>query len=134
MRTAVVVLLLVLAGCSGSKDGSKSKSVEAAFALEGPAGPVEVLNGATARTAIELRWKAGSPEDVTLAARVEPAEQGVSVKLGPEVLSADQAKAQLVIRCSETARAGDYKVIVTGKAAKAGTATKEITVKVPPID
>jgi hypothetical protein len=130
--TVVVAALLALAGCS--KPDGKPGAAAAAFTLDGPAGPVEVLNGGPAvKTPVEVRWKTGTPEELSLAATVEPRDQGVSVTMEPVVLPGE-GKAQAVVRASETARAGDYKVTVTGKTDRAGTATIEITVKVPPID
>jgi hypothetical protein len=133
MRMLVAALLIVLAGCAG-KEGGKGKPAAAGFNLSGPSGPVEVLNGQTKRLPLEVQWKSGPREDVKLSATVEPADRGVSVKIEPDVLPGGERKAEVVIRSGETAPAGEYKVTVTGKAAKAGTATREITVKVPPIE
>ncbi len=135
MRTMTlrVLLVLALAGCGGKEDG-KQKPAEAGFGISGPAGPVEVLNGQTVRKPVQLTWKTGSPQDVELTASVDPPDQGVSVTLEPGKLAGGEAKGEVVIRCAETASAGDCKVTLTGKAAKAGTATTAFTVHVPQKD
>jgi hypothetical protein len=135
MRTTLVAaVLLVLAGCGGKEDG-KSGPAAASFTLDAPASPVEVLNGGPAvKTPIEVRFKSGAREEVTFSSTVEPAGAGVSATVEPAVLPDGEGTVQAVVRASETARPGDYKVTVTAKAARAGTATKEIAVKVPPID
>jgi hypothetical protein len=135
MRNVVVIAVLIgLTGCGAKEDGKASPSA-AGFAIDGPGGTVEVLNGGPpVKSPIEVRWKASERDDVALSATVEPAAQGVSVTVEPAVLTGGEGTAQVVIRCAETGRPGDFKVTVTGKTAKAGTATKEILVKVPPID
>jgi hypothetical protein len=129
----VAAALLALAGCSGKEDG-KPPPAAAGFQLDVPGGPVEVLNGQTVKRTIEVQWKGGTRDDVTLRATVTPADQGVSVKLEPATLPGGQGTAQAVIHAGETARAGDYRVSVTGKTASGGSATAEVVVKVPPID
>jgi hypothetical protein len=129
-----MVAVIVLAGCAGGPS-SKSGTPEPGFQLVGPDGPVKVLNGAApVQTPIEVHWKEGPREDVTLSVTVTPAEQGVSAKVEPAVIERGEGKADVVIRCSDTARSGDYKLTVTGKTARAGTVTREILVQVPPIE
>jgi hypothetical protein len=134
MRTVhVIAVLIALAGCAGKEDG-KSRPAEAGFQIDALDGPVKVLNGQSVQVEIKVRWKDGSPEDVELSATVAPANRGVSATVKPATLAGGEGTAQVDIRCGETAPSGDYKVTVTGKTTKGGTATKDIAVTVPPID
>jgi hypothetical protein len=135
MRSIVLVALIavVVGGCGG-KEGDRMKAPEAPFRLSGPGEPVKVLNGQTVKVEIEVTWKERPLGDVNLSASVAPADQGISVTMEPARLEPGKDKAQAVIRCSETAPAGECKVTVTGEAGKAGSATTQFTVRVPQKD
>jgi hypothetical protein len=115
-KVLAMAVLAALAGCGGKDSGKPVGPSKAAFALTGSAGPVEVLNGQTVRSPVEVHWKSEPAVEVTLSATVEPAGQGVTATVEPATLPSGERMAQVVIRCAETARSGEYKVIVTARA------------------
>jgi hypothetical protein len=128
----MVAGLVVITGCNQSTTGGTAGG--GTFKLKGPANTpaTEVKHTEQKTVEVTVDPDKGFKEDITLSAKVEPADKGVTAEVSPTTLKGgDYKKAEVTIKASDKANAGDYNVIVTGKPAKGQETNVTIKVKVP---
>jgi hypothetical protein len=137
--SAAAVVVLLTAGCDNrgapgdkAKPGKAKPAAAGKFALIGPAGPVEVLNGKQVTIDAELKWSAEPAEEVQLSATVSPADRGVSATVAAGTAKAEEAETvRVVVTVGEESAPGDYAVTLVGEAARAGQGRCTFSVRVP---
>jgi uncharacterized membrane protein len=122
---------LLVTGCTQSTTGGGAPG-SGTFKLRGPATATDVKHGETKTVEITASEDKNFKEDVALSASVEPADKGVTAELDPKTIKAsDPKKANLLIKATDKAVAGEYSVTVTGKPTKGDATTLVVKVKVP---
>ena len=128
----VVAGLMVIAGCNKSTEATVPGG-GGKFSLKGPSNvtSTEVKHGESKTVEISINESKDFKEEITLTADVEPADKGVTATLDPKTVKAGEVKkTELKISATDKAAAGDYTVVVKGKAKGADT-NVGIKVKVP---